>query len=894
MCFSPTLTQADLIDRITASAPTALPHLIQSHRLTIATLQALKEYSSQFYLTEPERARQIAQAAYQLSQHLPQPAPALGAWTWGNALLHTSYLMEAKQAFAEARTQYLALGYDLEAARLAVGQIAALAYTGEPAAAFQLALAVRPMLEAAARTDPADQLRLTGLLMNLGILYDLQGRYEDSLALYADLLDQALAIQDGLLVGQVYHNRAYALVQLGAFDEAITHYAQAETHLLQANATADLVRLSINQGNLYALLNCYPDAYTVLLKTEQYINRLPGMEQARHRLAILGASLHLQSAQPPNRLLLAPLLVAQQAFAAHGPLYEATLAALLLGRLYLQLGDLAAAAANFSGAQTFLRQQPDHTLAYRTLHGQALLAQAQQHYAEALHDYAAAVAQLEAVRCELQIELYRAAFLTDKMQVYQDWAALCLALDQLADAFAVVERAKARAVTEKLASRLHVEVAADPAFADAETQQLVHALNLTLQTLDTLYTQAEATNRAESVEAPTAFAAIPHAAIQKLEEEVQRLVQQIQRRQPRFSPLAMTQPLPLAQLRENLQQAFFLQYHRVGDHFAVFVIGQSPAPQHILLGPIAAVEAARAAFAQSTERMLNYVLQFGVERAQRQLPHLLSDANQHLQRLYQLLLAPLQRFLPPGTPLIIAPDSTLYYIPFHALYDGQQYVIENHTVNYTPNATLLAFCQRPPSVHHEVLLLGYDAAQLPAVLTEIAGLTRLLPTAHAFVQEQATTSAFLTHAQKSRLIHLAAHANFRTDNPLLSSITLADRRLTLAEIIRLQIDADLVVLSGCETGKGQLRGADLVSLASGFLGAGARALLVSLWRAEDRTTAYLMERFYQALFAGQSRSNALRSAQLALLAQGRQKTDDQGIYAHPAFWAPFTLVGSAM
>jgi CHAT domain-containing protein len=116
----------------------------------------------------------------------------------------------------------------------------------------------------------------------------------------------------------------------------------------------------------------------------------------------------------------------------------------------------------------------------------------------------------------------------------------------------------------------------------------------------------------------------------------------------------------------------------------------------------------------------------------------------------------------------------------------------------------------------------------------------------------------------------------------------------LAEIIRLQIDADLVVLSGCETGKGQLRGADLVSLASGFLGAGARALLVSLWRAEDRATAYLMERFYQALFAGQSRSNALRSAQLALLAQGRQNTDKQGIYAHPAFWAPFTLVGSAM
>lgn len=894
MCWSHMLTQAELVDRITTTPPEQVPQLVQTHQLTVATLQELKEYSAQYYLTEPDRSRRIAQAAYQLSQHLPPPASALGSWTLGNALLHTSYLVEAKAHFAEARTQYLALGHDLEAARLSIGQIAALAYTGEPEAALQLALTIRPTLEAAARTDPADQLRLAGLLMNMGVLYDLRGQYEDSLSLYADLLEQAIVIDDTLLIGQVYHNRAYALVQLGAFDEAMTHYAQAEQRLAPLHVIADLVRLSINQGNLYTLLNRYEEAYTVLLQAEKYIDNLDGMEQARHRLAILRGFLQLQSTQSPSRTLLPALLAAQHAFAEHGPLYEATLAAILAGRLCLQVGDLVTAQANFTQAQIFLRQQPDHTLAYRLLHGQALLAQAQQEIAAALQFYAAAVAQLEAIRCELQIEIYRAAFLTDKVQLYQDWAALYLALQQPESAFMVIERAKARAVTEKLASRLTVEAATGAAEADVETQSLVHELNQTLQTLDALYTQAEEASRGSAVEALTPLVNTPHAAIQTLEETVQQLVQQVQRRRPLFSPLAINQTVTLAQLQESLHETIFLQYHLTGNQFAVFVVGQSTAPRHLHLASLTAVEAARTAFARAVERMLNFVLQFGVARAQRQLPHLLNDAQQQLQSLYELLLAPLQPYVPPGAPLLIAPDSTLYYIPFHALYNGQHYVIENHTVSYTPNATLLTFCQRPPSAGTEHLLLGYDPAHLPAILAEIESLHRLLPTAHRFVQETATTAAFFAHAEKSRLIHLAAHANFRTDNPLLSSITLADRRLTLAEIIRLPIDADLVVLSGCETGKGQLRGTDLVSLAGGFLGAGARALLVSLWRAEDMATAALMQNFYQALLAGQTRGNALRNAQLALLTQSAPATDQKGLFAHPAFWAPFTLIGNPL
>ena len=127
---------------------------------------------------------------------------------------------------------------------------------------------------------------------------------------------------------------------------------------------------------------------------------------------------------------------------------------------------------------------------------------------------------------------------------------------------------------------------------------------------------------------------------------------------------------------------------------------------------------------------------------------------------------------------------------------------------------------------------------------------------------------------------------------MLSALALADRGLTLAEIARLPLDADLVVLSGCETGYGQLRGADLLSLAGGFLGAGARSLLVSLWRVEDQAAAQIVQHFYQSLLAGRSRSAALRDAQLALLEQGRNGTSATSLYGHIAFWAPFFLLGN--
>jgi len=868
-----------------------LPAFIRQHQLTMETIQSLKDHSAQFYFSEPAAALHIAQLAHQLSLHLPAPAPALGQWTLANALLHNSQVTAAKALFEAARSEYLALGWDLEAARMGIGHVAVLAYTGQMAAGIALANAIKPLLEAAAQTNPKDLRRLGSLLMNMGILYDLYGQYEESLVIYEQQMAIADTLQDEMMSAQSAHNQAYALVQVGAFSEAFAHYTQAETLFLHNHATADLLRLYINLGSLLALLNRYKEARAVQAKAEKLLAGTAGLEQMHHRLSLLRTLFHLQSHTSVDGLLFQALQQAQQAFAQHGPLVEEGLALILLGRCHLERGDLVAAHQNFAHAHQLVQQQADRTLAYRALHGLARVAHIQQNFSQAIVQYTAAIEQLESIRHELQIESYRAAFLTDKLQVYQDLAALYLDQAQLDRAFDVIERAKSRLVTEKLAARLDAEINQAAHVADPQTQALAQQLITRLQQLDGLYQQVETEHKQQDSDVLATQNFDTGATVQAIEQEVQGLLNQIQRRQQLFSPLATGHTAALAHIQFHLHDAIFLQYHLLGEQFAVFVLDRDGIKRHVRLATVADVEHARQALTAATERILSLSVQLGPERVVNYLPQLRDDANRQLKLLYTLLLEPLLEFLPATAPLIISPDHTLYYVPFHALYDGQRYVVEERAISYAPSATLLDACTRAQAASSGALLCGYSDQRLTAVATELQTIAPFFPQAAWLLQENATTSAFLAQAPACRLLHIAAHATFRTDRPMLSSITLADRRLTLAEITRQPLHADLVVLSGCETGHGQLRGADLISLATGFLGAGARSLLVSLWRVEDAATAQLMAHFYQALFAGQNRAQALRTAQLALLQSGRNATNRDQLFSHPAYWAPFMLIG---
>jgi CHAT domain-containing protein len=253
-----------------------------------------------------------------------------------------------------------------------------------------------------------------------------------------------------------------------------------------------------------------------------------------------------------------------------------------------------------------------------------------------------------------------------------------------------------------------------------------------------------------------------------------------------------------------------------------------------------------------------------------------------LCRLYDLLLRPLEGLLD-GRRLVVVPHGVLHYVPFHALHDGTGYIIERREVSYAPSASILRHCLTQPQRQlRRALLLGCADERLVRVENEVRVLAPLFSESKVLLGEEATLEALYTFAPDADVLHIACHGQFRPDNPLFSSLGLADGSLTARDAYHLDLRCGLVTLSACETGMSEIApGDELIGLARGFFAAGAPSLLVSLWNVDDDSTAMLMTDFYTRLQAGDRPAAALRHAQRAALKQ----------HAHPFFWSPFLLLG---
>ncbi len=276
-------------------------------------------------------------------------------------------------------------------------------------------------------------------------------------------------------------------------------------------------------------------------------------------------------------------------------------------------------------------------------------------------------------------------------------------------------------------------------------------------------------------------------------------------------------------------------------------------------------------------------LRHGAGSLREHLPELTARARHHLGGLHDLLIRPVEERL--GTRrLVVVPHRVLHYVPFHALHDGSSYLIERREVCCVPSAAILHHCMaasRQPLEH--ATLLGFSDERNPRAREEVLALAGLFPKATTLLNDLASLASLFEHSAASHVLHLACHGNFRPDNPLFSSLQLADGWLTVRDIYRLELNScQLVTLSACETGVNFLApGDEWIGLARGFFSAGAPSLLVSQWIVDDEATADLMMIFYARLRAGDGPAAALRHAQ-------RQSLQD---HPHPFYWAPFVILG---
>jgi CHAT domain-containing protein len=237
---------------------------------------------------------------------------------------------------------------------------------------------------------------------------------------------------------------------------------------------------------------------------------------------------------------------------------------------------------------------------------------------------------------------------------------------------------------------------------------------------------------------------------------------------------------------------------------------------------------------------------------------------------------------------VIVPHGNLHYVPFHALFDGRDYLLDRFEISYAPSAAVFGLCRAGRSrrayegAEIDLLALGVSDSDAPEIAGEIKTLTRLFPNAVALTGGSATRENLQRHAPRARFLHISSHGRFRRDNPMFSSLKLADGNLNFYSLMDLRLRAELVTLSACQTGVNVvLPGDELHGLMRGFLYAGAPSLVMSLWKVSDRSTSELMREMYLRIRAGESKRSALRNAQLAV----RQT------YSHPYYWAPFILMG---
>jgi CHAT domain-containing protein len=280
---------------------------------------------------------------------------------------------------------------------------------------------------------------------------------------------------------------------------------------------------------------------------------------------------------------------------------------------------------------------------------------------------------------------------------------------------------------------------------------------------------------------------------------------------------------------------------------------------------------------------------------QRQLSIQLSASG-----LYQELIKPFEQELATTRHLVIVPSKSLHYLPFNVLQNaGGEYLGLRWSISLAPSAGVWLHCLRRgdglarPNIRQFKVTafgnpyLGDSKWDLPFAGREVRSLQRYYPLVNTFLNQRASET-MVKQQTLSPLLLFSCHGEYDSRNPLMSALLLAgdkqqDGRLCAYEIMGLDMNAYLTVVSACETGLGTVRsGEEVEGLVRSFVLAGSSAVITSLWKVDDLATAVLIKRLFRYLAEGDSRAEALRKAQQVVFEE---------INPYPSYWAGFNITG---
>jgi CHAT domain-containing protein len=476
---------------------------------------------------------------------------------------------------------------------------------------------------------------------------------------------------------------------------------------------------------------------------------------------------------------------------------------------------------------------------------------------EAIPYYKRAIANIESTRSLLSSAEFRGGFFADKEELYRDMIFALIRTKNLADAFNYSERARSRAFLDTLGSRAEL--------ASGKTLEEEQRLRALVSELESRLSATEASGR--------------EPLRRELDEALKsynEFLARVRKENKEQASLMTVEPLTLKEVQALLDPGVTLLEYFVG-------------PGGIRLWIVERDRLEYVGFEYPRPNLINSVnaLRDAISR-----PEQLDNFTQRSAELHKLLIAPALPHIR-GKELVIVPHGVLHYLPFQALLSPQgKYLIEDFPINYLSSASLMQFTKEKKRASRETTLAlgnperGDPAYNLRFAEREAKEIAQSFPKSSVFVKDEATKSKALSLSPKNDIVHFAVHAEFNEDDPLSSALLLAkegqdDGRLKVSEIFSLNLKADMVVLSACDSGLGKISSGDeIVGMTRAFIYAGTPSVITTLWKVDDRASYELMAEFYRNL-KSLNKSQALRQAQLKTMKE----------FPQPLFWAAYGLTG---
>ncbi len=751
-------------------------------------------------------------------------------------------------------------------------------------------------------------------LINIASVHSDQGRFEEALTGYREALELARRQEQPTRLAKIYGNIAGVRIQQGKYQEAIRTYLEALPTAVRNHDRPWQGLFHLNLSSAYQRVGDSPSALDHLrqaLVIFEEIGNPDRIADVRGNLGALylrlgeadAAEEHLREA---SRILLdrespatASLVLGNLALtaAARGDLPTAITEAqraLALSRktgkqadqarlmvsmaaLHLRLGDFETAHAH---SQRSVELAVELGMATEEVAGRVVLAAAHRFQGQrrkARRELGAAIDRLESLQGAITVPEFKSGFLDQFFVVYDLAVLLSADAGHSEDAFRYAEQARARAFLDQISNRrvaLRHSASAEMIEQEQDQRRQLRELQHSVASELEKSPGARDRQRLSDLRSRQEAARTDYAG----------LLTRLKVANPEYASLVSAEVLGLREVQKQIldDNTTLVEY---------FVMGAS-ANEALGGGAWAWVidrESYRWVHLDVGEDLRSQVDFLRHSIAIKELDTATAAA------LYDKLVAPLRPHIR-HHKVILVPHGVLHYLPFAALWNRQEgrFLVqdENFVFTLAPSANVLRFLAQKRSPNQgRALVLGNPDGSLTHAGAEAEAIASFQGT-EPLLGPEATESAVRARAPGVDLLHLAAHGLYNPVSPLFSHVELApggdhDGHLQVHEIYDLDLtQTDLVVVSACESALGDhSRGDELIGLTRAFLYAGSPAVVTSLWPVDDAATAELMGYFYRHLGQGAAAAEALRQAQLQVMAKDG--------WGSPYYWAAFTLTGDS-